>query len=174
MENPYAPPVAEAPPGLSGTAELATLSERFLGAFIDGLISIGVVIILFLLLIGVGVFAGIGEYMASSLGQVVMVVLTYGIFLLIHQKPMRASGQTIGKRVAKIRVVTMSGDIPTFGDQAIKRYGFMQLIAIIPFVGTLLSLVNILFIFRADRRCIHDLVANTRVIKANPLPAPAV
>ncbi len=174
MENPYTPPVAEATPSFSGTAELATLGERFLAAFIDGLINLGVGIVLVLLFVGVGIFGNFGETMASVPGQIGIYALMYGVFLLIHQKLMRASGQTIGKRAAKIRVVTLSGDIPTFGDQAIKRYGFMNLIGVIPLVGSVLSIVNILFIFRADRRCIHDLIANTRVIKAAPLLAPAV
>jgi hypothetical protein len=30
-----------------------------------------------------------------------------------------------------------------------------------------LSIVNVLFIFRSDRRCIHDLVADTRVVEAH-------
>ena len=35
----------------------------------------------------------------------------------------------------------------------------------IPFLGPILGIVNILLIFRGDRRCGHDLVANTRVVR---------
>jgi hypothetical protein len=42
------------------------------------------------------------------------------------------------------------------------------LIALIPFYG----LVDILFIFRGDRRCIHDWMARTKVVPADAAPAP--
>jgi uncharacterized RDD family membrane protein YckC len=35
----------------------------------------------------------------------------------------------------------------------------------IPLLGGLFSLVNVCFIFRDDRRCIHDLIADTIVVK---------
>ena len=45
--------------------------------------------------------------------------------------------------------------------------GFLPgLIGAIPLVGTVFSLVNICFIFREDRRCIHDLMAGTHVVEA--------
>jgi uncharacterized RDD family membrane protein YckC len=40
------------------------------------------------------------------------------------------------------------------------------LIGSIPFIGALYALVDILFIFAEDRRCIHDHLAGTVVIKA--------
>ena len=42
----------------------------------------------------------------------------------------------------------------------------MSIVAYIPFVGGLLNLVDILFIFGRDRRCIHDLIADTIVVQA--------
>jgi uncharacterized RDD family membrane protein YckC len=41
----------------------------------------------------------------------------------------------------------------------------MQGVGVLPFVGPLLSIVNVLLIFRDDRRCGHDLIAGTRVVK---------
>ncbi|MEA2700447.1 MAG: hypothetical protein QOI66_4718, partial [Myxococcales bacterium] len=38
------------------------------------------------------------------------------------------------------------------------------IISAIPYLGGLYALVDALFIFRDDRRCIHDLIAGTRVI----------
>jgi uncharacterized RDD family membrane protein YckC len=38
-------------------------------------------------------------------------------------------------------------------------------VALIPVIGGFLPLVDVLFIFRHDRRCIHDLLAGTNVVK---------
>ena len=46
------------------------------------------------------------------------------------------------------------------------RYLPVQLAGAIPLVGPIIGLVNILMIFRGDRRCGHDLIAGTRVVKA--------
>jgi len=40
----------------------------------------------------------------------------------------------------------------------------MGLIGIIPAIGGIIQIVNILFIFRDDRKCIHDLIAGTVVV----------
>ena len=45
------------------------------------------------------------------------------------------------------------------------RYFPVQLVGNIPFIGPLLGIVNVLLIFRADRRCGHDLIAGTRVVR---------
>ncbi len=34
-------------------------------------------------------------------------------------------------------------------------------------LGSILMLTNVLFIFRSDRRCIHDLIADTKVVRLN-------
>jgi len=103
---------------------------------------------------------------AESLGFTIGVsIVAFAAFLAINWKPLNASGQTIGKKVAKTRIVTMSGEKPPIND-LLKRYAFYQLIAAIPLVGGIASLVNVCFVFRNDRRCLHDLVAKTQVIKA--------
>ena len=44
------------------------------------------------------------------------------------------------------------------------RYFPLAVIAQIPFAGGIFSLIDCLFIFREDRRCIHDLIAGTKVV----------
>jgi uncharacterized RDD family membrane protein YckC len=38
----------------------------------------------------------------------------------------------------------------------------------IPIFGLFFVLADTLMIFRADRRCLHDLMAGTRVVKVRP------
>jgi uncharacterized RDD family membrane protein YckC len=40
------------------------------------------------------------------------------------------------------------------------------IIGAIPYLGGIYGLVDALFIFRDDRRCVHDHIAGTRVVKA--------
>lgn len=42
------------------------------------------------------------------------------------------------------------------------------LIGAIPFVGFIYGIVDILSIFRSDRRCYHDQLAGTQVIQGQP------
>jgi uncharacterized RDD family membrane protein YckC len=79
-------------------------------------------------------------------------------------------GQTIGKRIIGIRIVTFPDGRNPGGVKAILLRAIVNgLIAAIPLVGNVYSLVDICFIFRDDRRCIHDLIAGTQVIKGQPV-----
>jgi uncharacterized RDD family membrane protein YckC len=93
-------------------------------------------------------------------------VITIGAFLLLNGYILVRHGQTIGKKVIGMRIVTLEGDIPPFARVVLIRYILMMLITRIPMVGSLFSLIDVLFIFRRDKRCIHDLLAGTRVVKA--------
>jgi uncharacterized RDD family membrane protein YckC len=45
------------------------------------------------------------------------------------------------------------------------RYLPISLAALIPVIGPYLSLVDVVFIFGSERRCIHDRLAGTKVVK---------
>jgi uncharacterized RDD family membrane protein YckC len=49
-----------------------------------------------------------------------------------------------------------------FGPNVLMRVILNGILGFIPFY----SLVDVLFIFRDDRRCIHDLIAGTKVVEA--------
>ena len=72
-------------------------------------------------------------------------------------------GQSLGKKVLKIRIVKYdTGKNGGFVTNVLLRTWLNGLISIVPFYG----LVDTLFIFREDKRCIHDLLAGTSVVKA--------
>jgi uncharacterized RDD family membrane protein YckC len=170
-ENPYeAPSVTEVMAETTqATGELAGLGDRFLGAFIDGLINGAFAIIMALGLIATGFLGSMAEYgQLNFLATLVLTLVGFAFYIGINWKFLSTSGQTIGKRVAKTRIVTMDGRVPSMVDLVGKRYAFFSLIGVIPVVGAFISLANILFIFGRERRCLHDLIAGTRVIKALP------
>ena len=165
--NPYEAPSVDPtlPLEIAGGEELATLGERFVGSFVDGLVSGLGVLLIFVALWFSGVaerFTAIGEAGTTAL----YTVAAFAVFVAINWRFLKESGQTIGKKAAKTKVVTLDGRVPRVDDQVFKRYAFLNLIGLIPVVGTVVAVVNILFIFGKERRCLHDRLAGTKVVKA--------
>lgn len=95
--------------------------------------------------------------------------MPFSVFLLIiavNISMLAIRGQTLGKLIAGIRIVRFQSAAPAgFGSAVLMRSGLMFLIYSIPMVNVGIWVVNTLCIFRADRRCLHDLIADTMVIK---------
>ena len=70
-------------------------------------------------------------------------------------------GQTMAKRLLDIRVVRRDGSRASLGRIFWLRNVVNGLLGVIPLYG----LVDILFIFGERRQCIHDLIADTIVVK---------
>jgi uncharacterized RDD family membrane protein YckC len=76
-------------------------------------------------------------------------------------------GQTLGKRMVSVRIVKFQDNSnPGFVGAVLLRSFVPALLGGIPIVGPLFSIVDICFIFSEDRRCLHDLIAGTKVVKA--------
>jgi len=88
-------------------------------------------------------------------------------FVLINGLWLKRYGQTVGKRICKVRIVDMQGQVPALPGLLLRRYLSVWLVSIVPLIGSLLCVVNYLFIFRSDRRCLHDHLAGTRVVPAD-------
>jgi len=81
------------------------------------------------------------------------------IYLLVQQ------GQTIGKRTVGIRIVEYSDGSLLGAGRILGMRGVLPgVIAGIPYVGWLFALVDVLFIFGEERRCIHDYMAQSKVV----------
>jgi uncharacterized RDD family membrane protein YckC len=162
-ENPYAAPQATvADYAQSGHLELAGRGMRFVGAFIDGLI----MMILFVPLMFVSGYwsMAMSGQQPGFAWQVGMGVAGFIIFLLVNGYLLNQSGQTVAKKLLGMRIVDLNGNKPEFFRLVGLRYGVNQLLQLIPIVNIVYWLVDCLFIFREDRRCVHDLIAGTRVV----------
>lgn len=98
-----------------------------------------------------------------------MALLGLGTFSLLLVQIIMVSmrGQTIGKRLLGIRIVrNLDGSNPGFARAWLLRSLVVGLIGTLGMIGYVFSIVNYAFIFRADRRCLHDLIADTKVVKA--------
>lgn len=92
-----------------------------------------------------------------------LAVAGFVVHLLLHSYLLYFYGQTIGKRIMGIAIVNSANKVPGFNRIIALRYLPFYLLGQIPGLSTL-ALVDVLFIFRGDRRCLHDLLANTQVI----------
>ena len=92
--------------------------------------------------------------------------LGFVFFIAVHGYWLKKNGQTIGKKILGIRIADLEGNVPRFGRLVALRYLPISLVTLIPGLGQLLPLVDVLFIFRSDRRCVHDLIAGTKVLRA--------
>ncbi len=77
-------------------------------------------------------------------------------------------GQTLAKRIFGIRIVNVADNTnPGFVRAVLLRWFVPSLITVlIPIFGLLFFVVDSCFVFRPDHRCIHDLIAGTKVVKA--------
>lgn len=93
----------------------------------------------------------------------ILAVVIYNIFQWVL---LSIQGQTVGKYLMKARIVRVDNDDnPGFLKAVVLRLYIPGLLSAIPLLGYVFSLINLLFIFRSDRRCLHDLIAGTKVIK---------
>jgi uncharacterized RDD family membrane protein YckC len=88
-----------------------------------------------------------------------MIALAVMQFVLLYRH-----GQTVGKKIVGIRIVRPDGGRASFPRLLFLRYGLPGLIGAIPLVGLVFSVINVLFIFGEERRCLHDRIADTIVV----------
>lgn len=74
------------------------------------------------------------------------------------------NGQTIGKKLLSIKIVRTDGSQATLGRIFLTRYLPIRLFGFIPFVGPIISIVDVLMIFGDEKRCLHDRIADTIVV----------
>ncbi len=101
-----------------------------------------------------------------SLETVLMMVAGVMIYLAINGYLLVKKGQTIGKKFMDIKIVTEKNELPTIWESYFVRNLAFSIVGLLPF-GTLVSIVDMLCIFRKDRRCLHDLLAGTKVVFVN-------
>ena len=163
--DPYQAPQAALQEPVTYELELADRGMRLAGAIIDGLLLS--VILLPAMALG-GYFDGIMRGQQPSFAsQALWGVGGIVLFIVVQGVPLARTGQTWGKKLLKMRIVDLDGHQPPFGKLIGLRYLPTQLISLVPGLGAIFGLVDALFIFGEERRCIHDLIAGTRVVRVD-------
>jgi uncharacterized RDD family membrane protein YckC len=76
------------------------------------------------------------------------------------------NGQTIGKKLLGIKVARTDGSRASLARIFWLRNVVNAVITVVPFLGPLYSFVDACMIFGEQRRCCHDYIADTIVIRA--------
>lgn len=164
MENPYQTPESNLVDEKPAEFTLAGRGSRLAAAIIDGIIGL-VFAIPVIMSLGIWDMAKAGQQPPFSL-TLLSAIIGFAAFALVHGYFLNSNGQTIGKKLLGIRIAKLDHAVPPLTTTLGKRYLPITLASLVPMVGQILTIVDILFIFRGDRRCVHDHVAGTQVIKA--------
>lgn len=106
-----------------------------------------------------GVVAGTGGWFYLGLLWMVIMLIINGI--LAYQ-----NGQSIAKKWLGIKDVRTDGSRASFPRIFWLRNVLNICISFIPLVGGLYGLIDSLFIFGSAKRCVHDYIADTIVVRA--------
>ncbi|MES9961600.1 MAG: RDD family protein [Sedimenticola sp.] len=148
------PQATDSPTGF--TLEPAPLKKRLAAMAIDlGVLSI--ILIPLVLTLTRGESESLWPYVMNSFPAWLLIV-GGNLFIL------DSSGQTLGKRVMKLKIVADSGAKAAFSRLLFLRYLPFLALLLIPYAGALILIALVISIFREDRRGIHDRLSGTRVV----------
>jgi uncharacterized RDD family membrane protein YckC len=163
--NRFAPPLAHVEDvAISSVGTLAGRWTRLGAALIDGILAL-------LVFWAVSIFTPFSIFRPNLRGGLLVVLIensiaAFAIFLVLHGYLLQTRGQTIGKMLLGIRIVRSDGAQASLGRLAGLRYFANSVITLVPFVGWFYWLLDALMIFRDSRKCLHDNIADTIVVRA--------
>ena len=133
-----------------GRFEYASVGARFLASLIDGMIYQGCSKLIM-------AFFEAKKEGAAGMGPL---FISIGLALVVYCIPMYATyGQTLGKKVLKIRVVTQDGSELGLGKIILRETLGKFLSVMILFIGYLMAF------FDSEKKALHDRIAKTYVVK---------
>ncbi len=185
--NPFAAPGSSSelvPDDPGQEHELAGRIPRLLAQVLDNIISGSIALIALIPLGLIGVLGSVGDVDDALVGLggmagVGVLTLVLLIFGGIQAYLLSTRGQTLGKMVLKVRIVKVNGEKAGFVSAVVLRLfvtglllGGAGVVFTLAFgdtsgiAGNLASLADAVLIFRPDRRCLHDFIAGTKVVRA--------
>lgn len=171
---------AEEPPPLDGATNdqppLAELWKRFVGALVDGFLeTICWMPAGFAMMKGMRDLAASGDvsdpaqlmpqFMPLMLHSMVHSLPYLAVLVIVQATLLSLRSQSVGNILVGARIVRVADGTPGgFLHAFLLRGALARVLRQVPFIGGLFWLVDTCFIFREDRRCLHDLIAGTKVV----------
>lgn len=148
--------------------ELASRIRRLFAAWIDGSLNL-LFSKLGLLILGLESKDILDLFMFSSkqlfLYSIWSIVIIFLFYVIVPTYIW--NGQTIGKRLLSIMVIKDTEDLVDFKTMTLRSiFAFFSQLNLPIFIEAIgiLYLVDLFFIFRKDRKTLHDLIAKTKVV----------
>ncbi|MCP5064035.1 MAG: RDD family protein [Ignavibacteriae bacterium] len=143
---------------------LALRSQRFFAALIDILVTLVPInlILFFTFHINDIIIAQLEYGYYFAFGMLLIIQIT---FFMMNGWLLYKYGQTIGKAILKIKIIDQNKKLPDLMTSYVIRYLFISIMPLIPLFGILIMMIDFILIFQKDRKCIHDHLAGTTVIK---------
>jgi uncharacterized RDD family membrane protein YckC len=175
----FAPQPTSAPPVLEGATAptntvLANRWRRLAAAFIDGLLTwlaaIPTTVAVLRVLMGKVEQLQSGQFGPQDMFPLIMAHINASApfltaLVVVQAVLLTLRGQSIGKLLLGIRIVRFSTEAHAdFLHVYILRSLVPFLIGRIPILNFFFWITDICFIFREDQRCLHDLMADTKVV----------
>ena len=142
---------------------------RFIAFVIDASIVILIFCILFIILNFtifdldlMKIFHGDTNYLSFLFFSIVGI--TCLIYFLVNAYWLKTKGQTAGKKIMGIKIIDINGNTPSLGRSFGTRFLIPAFIASLPVFGIFLWMIDSLFIFGKNYKCIHDYFADTKVV----------
>ena len=147
---------------------MATRSTRLGAAMLDAVFLgiIGGCLGLFLVMFDVDMNFLAADRLTTQ-GSLVWVV-GVGLYFMVNGLFLYRNGQTLGKKILNIKAVRKDGSYADLSRTYGMRYLAIRAVDFVPGVGVFFGLIDVLFIFGENQRCLHDLLADTIVIKDAP------
>lgn len=161
--NPYAAPAARVAEEQSAELVKSSRMVRLGAVLLDSAVIVVPAIVLAVAIPGLSLQqpgSSGADIFFGVLGLGILAFAAYQIYLLYK------NGQTLGKKLLGIKIVRSDGSRAGLGRIIGLRYFLPGLIGAIPFVGFIFSLADPLFIFGGEKRCLHDMMADTIVVDA--------
>ncbi|WP_431256900.1 RDD family protein [Roseateles chitinivorans] len=167
-EDRFAPPqavVADVATAESGDV-LAGRGIRLVAAIVDAAILwLVLMVVAFLVPPIKEVLAQRGATFSMTALNLSSLFLGFTCFLIVQSWPLLTRGQTVAKMLFKIRIVRTDGSKPDALRLLGLRYGIGFLLNVNVITSMIYALLDCLLIFRESRQCLHDTIADTKVIK---------
>jgi uncharacterized RDD family membrane protein YckC len=148
---------------------LASRKIRLIASIVDFIMLLLPFFIYAIILVIIGIITGNMDKMDSETENpnpiIIFFLGTYFYaFLIIQVVLLTKNGQTVGKKIFKIQIVDDTLGYPGgFKQNCLIREILMNLLGNI--TCGIFFIVDLLYIFGEDKRCLHDVIAKTKVIK---------
>jgi uncharacterized RDD family membrane protein YckC len=154
----------------TGIPELATRGSRLSAASVDGVIGLLIVLPVCISMTTAIASAYVLQeplvWTSAMSNSIALSLLLLLIWSAVTCVLVARNGQTIGKKALGIKVVRSDGSPASLGRIFWLRNVANMVPTMVPFVGIAYSLVEILFIYGVRQQCLHDLIADTIVVRA--------